>query len=186
MLGQKKGVIYTGDQLKKHFVDTILPYIENQIIPLVPNVNLTLRQKILTMKLGTVSHDVQKLNDKSQIIIEELKVKANVELKKQDIDGMFQTINAPKIDENFVGQRIQVNFELDELDSDGEKKLKWYKGKVLVVKNNNITVIVQWDEEDEGNSGEKMLPTKWNKQTKGSWRLDIQKYTSIDFDVDIE
>ena len=107
-------------------------------------------------------------------------------MKKQDIDGMFQTISAPKIDENFVGQRIQVNFELDELDWYGEKKLKWYKGKVLVVKNDNITVIVQWDEEDEDNSCEKLLPTKWNKQTKGSWRLDIQKYTSIDFDVDIE
>ena len=182
----KKGRMYTGDELKKHLVDVILPYEETQTIPLIPNVNLPSRQNILTMKLGTVSHDFQKLNNKSQIIIEELKVKANEELKKQDIDGMFQTINAPKIDENFVGQRIQVNFELDELDSDGEKKLKWYKGKVLVVKNNNITVIVQWDEEDEGNSGEKLLPTKWNKQTKGSWRLDIQKYTSLDFDVDIE
>ena len=83
------------------------------------------------------------MNNKSQIKIEELKVKANEVLKKLDIDGMFQTINAPKIDKNFVGQRIQVNFDLDELDSDGEKKLKWYKGKVLVVKNDNITVIVQ-------------------------------------------
>ena len=53
---------------------------------------------------------------------------------------MFQIINAPKIDEYFVGQHIQVNFGLDKLDSDGEKKLKWYKGKVLVVKNNNINV----------------------------------------------
>ena len=84
-------------------------------------------------------------------------------MKKKDLDSMFQTINAPKIDENFVGQRIQVNFELDELDSDGEKKLKWYKGKVLVVKNNNINVIVQWDEEGETDSGEKLLPTKWKK-----------------------
>ena len=58
-LVKKKGVMYTGDQLKKHFVDTILPYQENQIIPQVPNVNLPSRQKILTMKLGTVSHDVQ-------------------------------------------------------------------------------------------------------------------------------
>ena len=97
---------------------------------------------------------------------------------------MFQTINALKIDKNFVGQRIQVNFELDELDCDGEKKLKWYKGKVLVVKNNNITVIVQWDKEEEGNSGEKLLPTTQNKQTKGSWRLDIQKYTSLDVDIE--
>ena len=176
--------MYTADQLKAHFVDTILPFEETQTIPDVPNVNLPSRQKILTMKLGTVSHDVQQLNEKSQKVAEELKKQANVELKKKDLDSMFQTIIAPKIDENFVGQRIQVNFELDELDSDGEKKLKWYKGKVLVVKNNNINVIVQWDEEGETDSGEKLLPTKWNKQTKGSWRLDIKKYTILDVDIE--
>ena len=31
---------------------------------------------------------------------------AKEELKKQDLDGMFQTIVAPKIDDNFAGQRI--------------------------------------------------------------------------------
>ena len=73
------------------------------------------------MQLGTVSHDVQKLNNKSQRITVELREQANVELKKQDLDGMFQTINTPKNDEHFIGQRIQVNFELDKIDSDGEK-----------------------------------------------------------------
>ena len=102
----KKGRMYTGDELKKHLVDVIFPYEETQTIPLIPNVNLPSRQNILTMKLGTVFHDVQKLNNKSQMIKEEFKVKANEELKKQDIDGMFQTINAPKIDEHFVSQHI--------------------------------------------------------------------------------
>ena len=69
----KKGVMYTADQLKAHFVDTILPFEETQTIPDVPNVNLPSRQKILTMKLGTVSHDVQQLNEKSQKVAEELK-----------------------------------------------------------------------------------------------------------------
>lgn len=49
---------------------------------------------------------------------------AKEELKKQDLDGMFQTIVAPKIDDNFAGQRIQVNFEMDELDSDWKRN--WY------------------------------------------------------------
>ena len=56
----------------------------------------------------------------------------------------------------------------------------------LPVSNNNISVIVQWDEEGEPDSGEKLLLTKWNKQTKGSWRLDINNYTILDLDVDIE
>ena len=37
-------------------------------------------------------------------------------MKKQDFDGKFQTILPPKIDERFVGQRIQVKFEMVELD----------------------------------------------------------------------
>ena len=79
----QKGVMYTGDQLKAHFVDIILLYEEEQTIPQVPNVNLPSRQKKkLTMKLGTVSHNVQKLNNKSQRITEELREQANVELKK--------------------------------------------------------------------------------------------------------
>ena len=182
MLGQKGGIVFTGDQLKEHFLNKILPYERNHSIPEVPNVNLPSRQETLSFKLGTPSHDVQKLNNKSKVMVEELKKQAKVELKKQDFDGKFQTILPPKIDERFVGQRIQVKFEMDELDGDGEKKLIWYKGKVLVVKNNNIQVIVQWDDNSECNSGEKLLSSKWNKQTKGSWRLDVGVYTTLDID----
>ena len=50
------------------------------------------------------------------------------ELENQDFYGNFQVINSPTIDENFVGQRVQVKFEVDELDVvTGEKKLIWYK-----------------------------------------------------------
>ena len=103
-------------------------------------------------------------------------------MKKQDFDGKFQTILPPKIDKTFVGQRIQVKFEMNELDNDGQKKLIWYKGKVLVVKNNNITFIVEWDNNSERNSGEKLLSSKWNKQTKGSWRMDVGEYVILDID----
>ena len=69
----KIGVMYTGDQLKAHFVNTIHPFEEKQTIPQALNVNLPPRQQILIMTLGTISHNVQKLNNKSQRIIEELK-----------------------------------------------------------------------------------------------------------------
>ena len=52
------------------------------------------------------------------------------------------------------------------------------------MKNNNVNVIVQWDKENEHNSGEKLLPSKWNKQTEGSWRLDIREYTILDIDIE--
>ena len=67
------GVVFIGDQLKEHFVNTILPYEQNQNIPQVPNVNLPSRQETLSFKLGTVSHDVQKINSKSKEMKEELK-----------------------------------------------------------------------------------------------------------------
>ena len=66
-------MFFTGDQLKEHFLNKILPYERNQIIPQVPNVILPSRQESLSFKLGTVSHDVQKLNNKSKGMIEELK-----------------------------------------------------------------------------------------------------------------
>ena len=69
----KGGIVFTGDQLKEHFLNKILPYERNHIIPEVPNVNLPSRQETLSFKLGTPSHDVQKLNNKSKGMVEELK-----------------------------------------------------------------------------------------------------------------
>ena len=63
----KGGIVFTGDQLKEHFLNKILPYERNHIIPEVPNVNLPSRQETLSFKLGTPSHDVQKLNNKSKV-----------------------------------------------------------------------------------------------------------------------
>ena len=99
----KGGIVFTGDQLKEHFLNKILPYERNHSIPEVPNVNLPSRQETLSFKLGTPSHDVQKLNNKSKVMVEEFKKQAKEELKKQDFDGKFQTILPPKIDERFVG-----------------------------------------------------------------------------------
>ena len=117
----KLGHTYTGDELKDHLVKNIFPYEVKQRIPSVPSVNLPTRQKTLTFTLGHVSHDVKSINDKAQIIGDELKEKAE---DRQDVDENFQVITTPTIDENFVGQRIQVKFKMDELDDvTGGKKL---------------------------------------------------------------
>ena len=111
---------------------------------------------------------------------DELKEKAEEELDTQDVDENFQVITAPTIDENFVGQRIQVKFEMDELDDvTGGKKLIWYKGKVILVKTYKSSVRVKWDDENEPDSDETLLKTKWNKQTEESWRMDVGKYKTL-------
>ena len=58
---------YTGDEMKDYLVNTILPCESNQTIPSVPKVNLPTRQKTLALTLGTVSHDVQNINKKSEL-----------------------------------------------------------------------------------------------------------------------
>ena len=133
-----KGVAYTNDELKDHLVNTIFPYESNQTIPSVPKVNLPTRQKTLTLTLGTVSHDVQNINEKSELIGEELNEKAEEVLEKQDLDGSFQAIKAPEIDGNFIRKRIQYKFKTNEVDeATGEAKLIWYIGRVHLVKNDN-------------------------------------------------
>lgn len=58
--------MFTGDQLKDHLVNTILPYESIQpTIPSVPIVNLPTRQNKLTLTLGTVLHDVQGIKIKA-------------------------------------------------------------------------------------------------------------------------
>ena len=64
--------MFTGDQLKDHLVNVILPYEDTQTIPTVPKVNLPTRQSKLKLTLGTVSHDIQGINDKSKDLEEEL------------------------------------------------------------------------------------------------------------------
>ena len=59
---------YTGDELKNHLVNKILPFEFDQNIPEVPAVDLPTRQKTLTFTLGTVSHDVQCINKKAQTV----------------------------------------------------------------------------------------------------------------------
>ena len=78
--------------------------------------------------------------------------------------------------EDIVGKRIEVKFEMSEVDTEGNPKLIWYKGKVIMVRNDKETAIIQWDDENEEDSGEKLLASKWNRQVKGSWRMDVVEY----------
>ena len=130
------GKMFTGDQLKDHLVNVILPYEDKQTIPTVPKVNLPTRQSTLTLTLGTVSHDIQGVNDKNKVLEEELREKADEELDLRDIDGNFQAITAQK-GADLIGKRIQYKFKMDEVDeATGEAKLIWYTGRVVCLVNN--------------------------------------------------
>ena len=95
----------------------------------------------------------------------------------------IQPRNRPKIDNTFVGTRIEVLFMFDILDRDEpEKALRWCQGKVVkVLENKKIpTVEVLWDPIEESNSGVhktrvELRDRKWNpkKDSEGAWRLEV-------------
>ena len=94
-------------------MNVIFPYERRQIIPTVPKVNLPTRQSKLKLTLGTVSHDVQGLNENSIDLDKRLREKADEELDLRDIDGNFQAITEPTM-ADLLGKRIQYKFEMDE------------------------------------------------------------------------
>ena len=99
---------------------------------------------------------------------------------------MSQPFYIPELSE-LEGRRIDVlcSFELDEKDKSGKKKegLRWCQGVVVKVlkRTEKPTVMVDWDElsDVEGKAGaavrgeQVLLPSLWNKDKKGSWRLDV-------------
>ena len=73
--------------------------------------------------------------------------------------------------------RIQINFEMDEKNEEGKNKLIWYSDEVIGVNKKHQKVKVTWDDEREADSMEPLQVSKWNKQTKGSWRLEKKNMT---------
>ena len=133
----------------------------------------------MKLTLGTVSHDVQGLNENSKELEEKLREKADEELDLRDIDGNFQAITAPTM-ADLLGKHIQYKFEMDEVDEEtGEPKLIWYTGRVVCLVNNGNKVRMVWDDEDSIDSDETLLSSKYNRQTDKSWRLYIKDYKTL-------
>lgn len=175
-----KGKYYSGDTLKDHLVNKILPFeIENQDeISSIPSVELPCMK--MKHKLGPLSHDTNNLNRNNEFNKVKMVEAEKADIKTLDVNEKLQALFLPTIDEHFVGKHIEVKFEMDELDDKGKIKLIWFKGKVVVVKNKKKDLIVSWDDEEKNDSCQRLLPTKLNKQCDGSWRMDIGQYKILD------
>ena len=69
---------------------------------------------------------------------------------------------------------------MDEVDEEtGAAKLIWYTGRVVCLVNNGNKVRMVWEDEDERDSDETLLPAKYNRQTNKSWRLYIEDYKTL-------
>ena len=72
----------------------------------------------------------------------------------------------PEIDANFIGKKIQYNFEMDaiELGEVTQKKtLCWFTGEVLEMKDTRIFNI-EWDKEGKESSEVELKSFNWNQE----------------------
>ena len=91
----------------------------------------------------------------------------------------------PEINQDFVGQRIDMLFIFDILDAVGDKPVqgvRWCQGKVtkvFTVKDKKKPMVeVAWDEVQESIDGHDktnviLHANKWRKECEGAWRMDI-------------
>ena len=103
----------------------------------------------------------------------------------------LQPTSIPKIDQRFIGTRLDVCFYF-ELDTGG-KELRWCQGCVKDISNGSNmlypntrskcykegeAVRILWDDingiSDAYASIQHLPKSKWNKQIEGAWRLDVE------------
>ena len=80
-----------------------------------------------------------------------------------------------------IGERIDVLTGFTD-DETGEHLLRWCQGEVIEVLDNRSkpTANVDWDPMGDVDGGDKrttssqvLLPSKWNKDREGAWRMDV-------------
>ena len=164
----ENGKMFSGDELKDHLVNEIIPKQNDEAPPTDGIRSATIRT--FQIKLGTTACDAKEVKEKiNHNLIEE----AREELKGRDIESLLQSYRAPKIDSEFIGERIEMRFNVREPEEDTTKDV-WFKGVVLGIKRNN-KVLIRWDNEGETDSEHTLLITKFNSQVEEGWRMDVER-----------
>ena len=160
--------MFLGDQLKNHLINVIIQKQNDEPTPTDGIHSSTIRT--FQMELGTTACDAKEVKEKTNHnLIEE----AREELKGRDIESLLQSYRAPKIDSEFIGERIEMRFNVREPEEDTTKDV-WFKGVVLGIKRNN-KVLIRWDNEGETDSEHTLLITKFNSQVEEGWRMDVER-----------
>ena len=154
-------------------------------IPKSPPINIPKRKNLPV--LGEQTEDVKKLDTDFITDKKKFKKDARSEIKQREESGIgsiyseMQSKVVPKIDDTFVGKKIDVLFLFEILDGgENETGLRWCQGEVtkVISKSKKPKVEVLWDAIPELNHEQhtsiQVLPKgKWNKQVEGAWRMNI-------------
>lgn len=172
---------------------------KNEDIPDEPNPEI--QKRVNTAILGTFNDfaknlDAKYFKDEDEFKEACMKLKGKREARGEgSMYSTLQPFNRPDLDE-LLNKRIDVltSFEIKNIDgTHKEWKLQWCQGEVNRVYDNRAkpTVQVLWDAMPDCDGYEKptetdqvLLPTRWNKEVDGAWRMDID--IVIDDDVEDE
>ena len=174
-----KSVKELADELKK-----IIKAEKKLKIPKEPDITVPSRPNLPVCGTSTKQREDGSAKD----VIDEDKFRRDTEMLRREREAkgegslysVLQPFYMPHLSE-LKGRRIDVltSFEL----KSKKKELRWCQGEVVdvVAGTKKPTVLVDWDEmiDVDGKAGEAvrskqvLLPSKWNKDFEGSWRLDV-------------
>ena len=152
-------------------------------IPDEPSLNVP--QRINLPVLGTQTEEVLELDRKCLANEDAFKKKARKLRNERELKGegsiysSMQPFVRPEISD-LMNERIDVLSEFKMLGKEGSE-LRWCQGEVVhVYKDQWVPMVrVRWDPtpdctgwESSTESNQKLLPTRWNKNVVGAWRLD--------------
>ena len=154
-------------------------------IPKSPPIDIPKRNNLPLLREQT--EDVKKLDTDFITDKKKFKKDARSEIKQREevgIGSMYSEMQSkvvPKIDDTFVGKKIDVLFLFEILDGgENETGLRWCQGEVtkVISKSDKPKVEVLWDAIPELNHEQhtsiQVLPKgKWNKQIEGAWRMNV-------------
>ena len=179
----KDGHKYTVDQLAAH-LRHIIKEEKNHEIPREPMPNVPKRVNLPT--LGTQTECATELDQKYIANDEKFKINARKIQKSRQTKGegsiyaSMQPFARPALCD-LLNERIDylAGFQIA---GQKEPELRWCQGEVVLVlaDRNKPTVRVLWDAIPDCTGWETsqeaeviLLPTKWNKDKEGAWRMDI-------------
>ena len=179
----KDGRKYTIKELADH-LRWIITEEKKHSIPDEPSLNVP--QQINLPVLGTQTEEVLELDRKYLANEDAFKKKARKLRNERELKGegsiysSMQPFVRPEISD-LMNERIDVLSEFKMLGKE-ESELRWCQEEVVhVYKEQRVpTVHVRWDPipdctswESSTESNQKLLPTRWNKDVVGAWRLDL-------------
>ena len=185
----KNGVQFLPDELMKH-LKMLLAEQAKRPIPLKPPVAGLARKELPV--LGKRTADVAALDAKEASNSWALEAAARATKAQREAKGIGDSYqqrqgSKPEIDERLVGKRIEVVIHYTLPDGVFGEALMWCSGEVVDVdprpyvtfpKGKSATI--KWDANDRvqpaepvSTSATKLLPSRWNKDGVGAWRMDL-------------